>query len=50
MDAETAKKLSEARENMFGDLKPQGGKSFIIVKGDVRITPKSPGLIVKRER
>jgi hypothetical protein len=50
MDAETAKKLSEAREKMFGDLKPQGGRSVIIVRGDVRVTPRSPGLVVKVEK
>jgi len=48
MADELAKKLAEAKEKMFGNLQPAGGKTLILVKGNARVESKDPKVEVRK--
>ena len=48
MADELAKKLAEAREKMFGNQQPSGGKIVLLVKGDARVESSDKRVEVRK--
>ena len=48
MADELAKKLAEAKKKMFGTLQPSGGKSVILVAGDVRVESSDKKIEIRK--
>jgi len=48
MADELAKKLAEAKQKMFGDRQPYGGKIILFVKGDAEVKSDDPKVEVRR--
>lgn len=48
MADELAKKLAEAREKMFGNLQPSGGKILILSKGDAQVKSSDSRVEVRK--
>ena len=48
-DDELAKKIAEAKEKMFGDLQPSGGKTKVIVTGEAKVTSTEPKVVIKQQ-
>jgi len=45
---ELAKKIAEAKAKMFGNLQPSGGKSILIVSGDVKVESPDKKVVVRK--
>jgi len=48
MADEVATKIAEAKEKMFKNLQPSGGKIVVLFKGDVRIKASDANVEVRK--
>lgn len=46
---ELAKKIAEAKEKMFGDLQPSGGKILLLFKGEGRVESSDSKVEVRKQ-